>query len=55
MAGISSYMINLADVSARHNAFDIAYNLLERNPINQKVESLSPQFSNGFLNSCTDK
>ena len=28
----------------RHNFFDITYNLLERNPVIQKVESLSPQF-----------
>ena len=38
-------LINLPEFSDRYNAFDIAYNLLERNPIMQKVESLSPQFS----------
>ena len=45
VAGISSYLINLPEISDRYNAFDIAYNLLERSPIIQKVESLSPQFS----------
>ena len=45
LAGMSSYLINLPEFSDRYNAFDIAYNLLERNPIIQKVESLSPQFS----------
>ena len=40
-----SYLINLSKISDRYNAFDIAYNLLERNPIIQKVETLSPQFS----------
>ena len=45
MAGISSYLINLTDISDRYNAFDIAYNVLERNTIIQKVESLPPQFS----------
>ena len=29
----------------RYNAIDIAYNLLERNSITQKVESLSAQLS----------
>ena len=42
---MSSHLINLPEISDRCNAFDIAYNLLERNPIIQKVESLSPQFS----------
>ena len=41
---MSSYLINPAEISNIYNAFDIAYNLLERNPIIQKVESLSPQF-----------
>ena len=41
---MSSYLINLPEISEIYNAFDIAYNLLERNPITQKVESLSPQF-----------
>ena len=45
VAGMSLYLINLPEISDRCNAFDIAYNLLERNPIIQKVESLSPQFS----------
>ena len=45
VAGMSSYLINLPEISDRYNAFDIAYNLLERNRIIQKVESLSPQFS----------
>ena len=31
--------------SNRYNDFDITNNLLKRNPIIQKVESLSPQFS----------
>ena len=44
VAGMSSYLINPPEISDRCNAFDIAYNLLERNPIIQKVESLSPQF-----------
>ena len=37
-------MINLPEISDKY-VFHIAYNLLERNPIMQKVESLSPQFS----------
>ena len=41
---MSSYLINPPEISNIYNAFDIAYNLLERNPIIQKVESLSPQF-----------
>ena len=45
VAGMPSYLINLPEISDRHNAFNIAYNLLERNPIIQKVESLSSQFS----------
>ena len=45
VAGMSSYLINLPEISDRHNAFDIAYILLERNPVIQKVESFSPQFS----------
>ena len=45
VAGMSSYLINLPEISDRYNAFDIAYNLLERSPIIRKVESLSPQFS----------
>ena len=45
VAGMSSHLINLPELSDRCNAFDIAYNLLERNPIIQKVESLAPQFS----------
>ena len=45
VAGMSLYRINLPEITDRYNAFDIAYNLLERNPIIQKVESLSPQFS----------
>ena len=43
-AGMSSHLINLPEISYRYNAFNIAYNLLERNPVIQKVESLSPQF-----------
>ena len=39
---MSSYLINLPEFSDRYNAFDIAYNLLERNPIIQKVESFVP-------------
>ena len=42
---MSSYLINLPDISDRYNAFDMAYNLGEQNPIIQKVESLSPQLS----------
>ena len=42
---MSSYLINLPEISDRYNALDIAYNLLERNAIIQKVESLSQQFS----------
>ena len=42
-AGISSYLINLPEISDRYNALDIAYNLLKRNPIMHKVESLPPQ------------
>ena len=42
---MSLYLINLPEISDRYNAFDIAYNLLERNPTMQKVASLSPQFS----------
>ena len=45
VAGMPSYLINLPEISRRYNAFDIAYNLLYLNPIIQKVESLSPQFS----------
>ena len=45
VAGMSSYLINLPDISDRYNAFDIANNLLERNLFIQKVESLPPQFS----------
>ena len=41
---MSSYLINLPEISDRYNAFDIAYNLLARNPIMRKVESLSSQF-----------
>ena len=41
---MSSYLINLPEISDRYNAFDIAYDLLERNPIIQRVESWSPQF-----------
>ena len=43
VAGMSSHLLNLPEISVRYNAFDIAYNSLERNPIIQKVESLSPQ------------
>ena len=42
---MSSYLINLPEISDRYNAFDITYNLLEQNPIIQNVESLSTQFS----------
>ena len=47
MTGLSSYLINLPEISDRYNVFDIAYNLLEQNPVilSLKVESLSPQFS----------
>ena len=45
VAGMSSHKINLSEISDRYDAFDITHNLLERNPIIQKVESLSPQFS----------
>ena len=45
VAGMSSYLINLPEISDRYNAFDITYNLLEQNPIIQNVESLSTQFS----------
>ena len=41
---MSSYLINIPEISDRYNAFDIAYKLLERNPIIQEVESLSLQF-----------
>ena len=41
---MSSYLINLPEISDRYNAFDIAYDLLERNPIIQRAESLFPQF-----------
>ena len=40
VAAMSSYLINLPEISDRYNAFEIAYNFLERNPIIQKVESL---------------
>ena len=43
-AGMSLYFINLPEISERYSAFDMAYNLLEWNPIIQKVESLAPQF-----------
>ena len=45
VAGMSSYLINLPEISDRYNAFDIAYNLLDQNPVIQKVESLFQQFS----------
>ena len=64
VAGMSSCLINLPEISDRYNAFNIAYNLLGRNPIIRKVESLSPEFSTedqkiknwlcGFSNSCFD-
>ena len=44
VAAMSSYLINLPEISDRYNAFEIAYNFLERNPIIQKVESLYTQF-----------
>ena len=40
VAAMSSYLINLPEISDKYNAFEIAYNFLERNPIIQKVESL---------------
>ena len=40
VAAMSSYLINLPEISDRYNAFEIAYNFLERNPIIQKAESL---------------
>ena len=43
VAGMFSHFINFPEISDR-NFFDITYNLLERNPVIQKVESLSPQF-----------
>ena len=45
LAGMPSYLINLLEILDRCNAFDITYNLLEQNPIIQKVESLYLQFS----------
>ena len=42
VTGMSPYLINLPEMSDRY-AFDIAYKLLERNPIIKKIESLSPQ------------
>ena len=42
LAGMSSCLINLPEISDRYNAFDIAYNLLERNHIIQKVKSFVP-------------
>ena len=45
VAEMSLYLINLPEISDRCNALDITYNLLERNPIIQKIEGLSPQFS----------
>ena len=44
VAGMSSHLINLPEISDIYNAFYITYNLLELYPIIQKVESLSPQF-----------
>ena len=62
VAGVSSYLINLPEISDRHNTLNIAYNLLERHPIIQKVESLTPQFSTEdqmkkitSANSCVEK
>ena len=40
---MSSYLINLPEISDRHDAFDIAYNLLEQNPVIQKVESFTAE------------
>ena len=45
VAGMSSYLMDLPNISCRNNAFDITYTSLERNSINQKFESLSSQFS----------
>ena len=45
VTGMSSYLINLPKILDRYNAFDITYNLVERNLIIQKVESLFTQFS----------
>ena len=45
VVGMSSYLINLPEISDRYNAFNIANNLLEQNPSMQKFQSLSPQFS----------
>ena len=45
VTGMFSYLINLPKILDRYNAFDITYNLVERNPIIQKVESLFTQFS----------
>ena len=38
---MSLHLKNIPGISDIYNVFDIAYNLLERNPIIQKVESLS--------------
>ena len=40
---MSSYLINLSEISDRHDTFDIAYNLLEQNPVIQKVESFTAE------------
>ena len=41
---MSSYLINLPEISDRHNAFDIVYNLLERNPIIKKLKACPHSF-----------
>ena len=46
VAGTSSYLINLSEISDRLTAFNIAYNLLVQMPIIQRVESLFREFSN---------
>ena len=45
VTGMCSYLINLPEISGRYNAFDIAYNFLERYSIIQNVISFSPRFS----------
>ena len=44
VAGMSSYLINLPEISDRHNTFDVAYNLLERNPIIKKLKACPHSF-----------
>ena len=44
VAGTSSYLINLLEISDRHNAFDIAYNLLDLILLSKKLKACSRSF-----------